>query len=152
MRTFKHLFTFAAFLAVVSAGAALHASEAMKAIVASYLQIHAALAADKTEGIAPAAKAIGAQAASMGPDGAPIVKAAKAVEGAADLKAARAAFGDLSDAVIAAAKAQGFKDVPDVKVAYCPMVRKSWLQKDETIRNPYYGSSMLTCGEFKEKS
>jgi hypothetical protein len=37
-----------------------------------------------------------------------------------------------------------------VKVAYCPMVRKSWLQKDGTISNPYYGSSMQTCGEFKK--
>ena len=25
-------------------------------------------------------------------------------------------------------------------VAYCPMVRKPWLQKDETIANPYYGT------------
>jgi hypothetical protein len=39
-----------------------------------------------------------------------------------------------------------------VKLAYCPMVRGSWLQKDETIRNPYYGKGMLTCGEFKDKA
>ena len=36
-----------------------------------------------------------------------------------------------------------------MKIAYCPMVRQSWLQKDEKIRNPYYGSTMLECGEFK---
>jgi hypothetical protein len=150
MRTLRHTFTLAACLMVVLAGGALQASDAMKAIVGSYLQIHAALADDKTEGVAAAAKAIGAQAAGMGTEGAPIVAAAKTLEKAGDIGAARVAFGNLSDAVIAAAKAEGFKDLPDVKVAYCPMVRKSWLQKDGTISNPYYGSSMQTCGEFKK--
>ena len=46
----------------------------------------------------------------------------------------------LSDAVVAAAKAEGWKDLGDVKLAYCPMVKQSWLQKDEKIRNPYYGT------------
>ena len=147
MRTVKYTFIVAAFL-VIPFAAGLQASDAMKAIVASYLEIHAALAADKIEGIVPAAKAIGAQAARMGAAGAPIVKTAAAVEKAPDLTTARALFGDLSDAVIAAAKAEGFKDLPDVKIAYCSMADKSWLQKDATIRNPYYGSSMLTCGEF----
>lgn len=149
MRTSKYLLAVAVILVVSSAGAVLCASESMKAIVASYLEIHAALAADKTEGTAPAAKAIAAEATRMGPAGANIMTAAKSLEQAADLKAARAAFGDLSDAVIAAAKLDGFKDLPDVKIAYCPMARKPWLQKDATIKNPYYGSSMLTCGEFK---
>ena len=30
------------------------------------------------------------------------------------------------------------------------MVKKHWLQTDKEIRNPYYGSSMLTCGTFKK--
>ena len=29
------------------------------------------------------------------------------------------------------------------------MLQKPWLQKGDTIANPYYGSSMLTCGNFK---
>ena len=37
-----------------------------------------------------------------------------------------------------------------VKLAYCPMVKASWLQKGDTIRNPYYGSAMLECGEFRK--
>jgi hypothetical protein len=36
-----------------------------------------------------------------------------------------------------------------VKVAYCPMVRKPWMQRAETIANPYYGTQMLTCGSFR---
>jgi hypothetical protein len=39
---------------------------------------------------------------------------------------------------------------PDgVRTAYCPMAKKSWLQKGDTLANPYYGTSMPTCGEFK---
>jgi hypothetical protein len=32
------------------------------------------------------------------------------------------------------------------------MIKKSWIQKDDAIKNPYYGSSMLTCGEIKKKT
>jgi hypothetical protein len=32
---------------------------------------------------------------------------------------------------------------------YCPMKKATWLTNDETIKNPYYGSSMLTCGKVK---
>ena len=35
-----------------------------------------------------------------------------------------------------------------VRVAYCPMVKKSWLQTGGEIANPYYGSGMLRCGSF----
>jgi hypothetical protein len=136
---------------VMAAGATLQASDAMKAVVASYLEIQGRLAVDKLEGVKPAAEAIGQQAARMGTEGMAIVKAAKAVADAVDLKAARASFGGLSDAVIAAGNAEGWKDLPDLRVAYCPMINKSWIQKDETIKNPYYGSAMLTCGEIKKK-
>ncbi len=33
----------------------------------------------------------------------------------------------------------------NVYVAYCPMAEASWLQKSTEIRNPYFGSKMLTC-------
>lgn len=136
-------------LGLAAAPAALHASEPLKAVVASYLEIHAQLAADRVDAITAPARAIAAKAAAMGEPGEPIVKAANALAEAPDVKAAREAFGALSDAVIAAGTAEGWKDVQPVKLAYCPMVKRSWLQKDEQIRNPYYGSQMLTCGEFK---
>ena len=136
------------FAAVVSTTAS--ASESTEAIVASYLQIHAALAADKTDGVKPAAQAIAKEAARMGAGGEAIVKAANAMESAGNLKAARAALGPLSDAVIAAAEADDWKDVAGVKIGFCPMVNKSWIQKDGKVNNPYYGSQMLTCGELKD--
>ena len=132
-------------------GLRLQASEAMKAIVASYLEAQNALVADKIDGVKAPARNIAAQAGKMGDAGREMAKSAAALEQAADLKAARDAFGPLSDAVIAAAKAEGWKDLDDVKIAYCPMVKRSWLQKEDQIRNPYYGASMLTCGEFRKK-
>jgi hypothetical protein len=137
---------------VTVTGVSLQASDAMKAIVGSYLEIQGRLAADKLDGIKPAAVAIGEQGTRMGTEGTAIVKAAKAIEDAADLKAAREAFGALSDAVIAAGTAEGWKDIPDLRVAYCPMIKKSWLQKDDAIKNPYYGASMSSCGEIKKKT
>lgn len=132
-----------------AAAAALRSSDAMKAIVDSYLEIHARLIADKIDGIQTPAAAIAKTAAAMGQGGAAIAKAAKAVEAAGDLKSAREAFGPLSEAVIAAAEAEGMKDL-GVKQAFCPMVKRPWLQKEDKVRNPYYGTTMLECGEIKK--
>ena len=150
MRIGRKLAVAVAGICVVLSGPTVQASDAMKAIVGSYLEIHARLATDKFDGIKGPAAALATRAEGLGEAGAGMAKAARTVGNAPDLKAARDAFGGLSDAVIAAAKAEGWKDLSDVKLAYCPMVQRSWLQKDEKISNPYYGSAMLTCGEFKK--
>jgi hypothetical protein len=36
----------------------------------------------------------------------------------------------------------------EVTVAYCPMVQKYWLQKGDTIQNPFYGKQMSDCGRI----
>jgi hypothetical protein len=42
---------------------------------------------------------------------------------------------------------------PDYAVAYCPMYKggAKWVQKKDTLANPYYGKSsdMATCGRFE---
>ena len=38
---------------------------------------------------------------------------------------------------------------PDLFVLHCPMAEADWLQLDRTVRNPYYGKSMLECGEVR---
>jgi membrane fusion protein, copper/silver efflux system len=91
--------------------------------------------------------AVAAESAKVGTPGEPAAKAARAVAEAEDIKAARAAFAPLSEAVIALVKAD--PSAHDVKLAYCSMAKASWLQKEEKIRNPYYGPSMLSCGEFR---
>lgn len=137
-------------LCLVAGAIRLDASDAMKAIVGSYLEVHSQLATDRLDGVKAPATALAKQAAALGEPGAAMAKAARLVADATDLKAAREAFGPLSEAVIASAKSEGWKDLGDVKLAFCPMVKRSWLQKDEKIRNPYYGSAMLECGEFKK--
>lgn len=136
--------------AYVLGSASLAASDALDAVVGPYLQIQAKLASDSIDGIKAPARQIAEHAPALGERGAAIAKAASAVEAAADLKTARDAFEPLSEAVVAAAKAEGWKGLDGVKLAYCPMVKASWLQKGDTIRNPYYGSAMLECGEFRK--
>ena len=63
-----------------------------------------------------------------------------------DLTKARAAFGLLSDAVIGYAREVG---LGELRLAFCPMARKSWIQEDGFISNPYHGSEMLDCGSFR---
>jgi hypothetical protein len=113
-----------------------------------YLQIQTALAGDSLDSAKAAAKTFTAQAGKLGPAFQKALSAAEAITAAADIKAARTAFGDLSDAVLT--MAGDGSGGAGVRVAYCPMVKKSWLQKGSEIANPYYGSQMLRCGEFKK--
>ena len=126
------------------------AGDPLTAMLDPYFRIHTALSDDKTDGVKDDALAIKVAATSLGEPGATIVVAADALSAAADLGAARAAFGTLSDAVVADSektKAAG----AGVQTMYCPMVSKQWLQKGEKVSNPYYGKAMLSCGEKKKK-
>lgn len=38
-------------------------------------------------------------------------------------------------------------EMSGLMVATCPMANARWIQKEGGIRNPYYGKSMLDCGE-----
>ena len=127
------------------------AAELPKALVEPYLQVQAALADDKVDGIAAQAKAMQAAASALGAEGGKIAAGAKKLETAKDITAARAAFGELSEAVVSYAE-KTKADLGAIQIAYCPMADKPWLQKDKEIRNPYYGASMLTCGSFKTKN
>lgn len=66
-----------------------------------------------------------------------------------DLKKQRDYFASLSSNMATVAKAFKLSDKP-VYVQYCPMQKATWLSTEKQIRNPYYGSAMLTCGEITE--
>lgn len=66
-----------------------------------------------------------------------------------DLKKQRDYFATLSSNMASVAKVTKLGNQP-VYVQYCPMKKASWLSSEKQIRNPYYGSSMLTCGEVTE--
>ena len=137
-------------IAVIAAALAALAVPASAAVAdglaVPYLHIQVALANDSTDGVSQAARTIAAEAAKMGEQAAAIGATATAVAEATDLQAARDAFGPLSDALIAYGREVGFGEL---RLAYCPMVDKEWLQATSEIRNPFYGSMMLTCGEFR---
>jgi membrane fusion protein, copper/silver efflux system len=132
---------------VVSASA--FASEFATGVVDPYLQIQSTLAADSTDGVGQQAATIASTAGRLGSEAAPIAAAARELQAADTLAASREAFAKLTDAVTRYAKATG--TTMGVRLTYCPMEKKHWLQRDETIANPYAGKKMLKCGEFKDK-
>lgn len=114
----------------------------------AYLKVHAGLAGDQLSDAVADAKVVAAEAAKVGDEAANVRAAAEKLAGAQKLDAARDAFGQLSEALIKLAG--GKAPSADVKIASCPMVKKSWVQKGDKIQNPYYGKSMLSCGDFKK--
>jgi hypothetical protein len=136
--------------AAVMLAAVVAAADLPAALIDPYLQVQVALSADQFEGVAKHGVAIEKAASSLGADAAAIVAGAKKLAAAQDIAAARTAFGEISSALTEYAEKTTSGFGPDVRVAYCPMVNKPWLTKDKTIRNPYYGASMLTCGSFKK--
>jgi membrane fusion protein, copper/silver efflux system len=125
------------------------AADLPSALVDPYLRVQVALAGDRFDSIAAQAKAIESAAAGLGQGAEKMVEAAKKLGAAPDIAAARTEFGELSAALVAYAEATNSTFGKGVRLAYCPMVNKSWLQKAKEIRNPYYGAAMLTCGSFK---
>lgn len=81
-------------------------------------------------------------------------KAASGIQGAADIAWARGKFDRLSAAMIELAQRfrAGFSQ--ELYLMHCPMafdnVGADWLQRQEQLANPYFGASMLRCGETRE--
>ncbi|MGV3685085.1 MAG: DUF3347 domain-containing protein [Daejeonella sp.] len=78
-----------------------------------------------------------------------LVKDASNIAKTKDLKKQREYFSAFSENMFALAKSTKLSSEP-VYQAYCPMVKASWLSSASAIKNPYYGSSMLTCGKVVE--
>ena len=132
--------------------------ETMKKITVEYLKIKNTLANDKTENVQDNAKAILILAKKLNADNLKgehkdhfmelpnkISSAAKDLSKAKKIKSMRKAFNALSKPMAMWAtmvKPNG------INVAYCSMAPGSWLQTGKEIRNPYYGASMLKCGEI----
>lgn len=76
--------------------------------------------------------------------GAALTQDASNISKSKDVKKQRAYFSDFSNHMFALAKTTKLSDGPVYK-AYCPMKKASWLSSTTTIKNPYFGSTMLTC-------
>ncbi|MHC4251091.1 MAG: efflux RND transporter periplasmic adaptor subunit [Planctomycetota bacterium] len=79
---------------------------------------------------------------------------AQKVARSSDFASAREAFSPLSDAVIRVAKIFGMSDAQELHVYRCTMALDgrgaNWLSGRKEVRNPYYGASMLKCGDLVE--
>jgi uncharacterized protein (DUF885 family) len=63
-----------------------------------------------------------------------------------DIAHQREHFANFSANIFTLAKAVRLTTQP-VYEQYCPMKKSYWLSNESAIKNPYYGSSMLTCGK-----
>lgn len=77
-----------------------------------------------------------------------LLKEVNQIAGSKDIKAQRAAFTDLSNAMMILAKTEKLSTQPVYKL-YCPMKKSYWLSNEKVVKNPYYGASMLTCGKVE---
>lgn len=77
-------------------------------------------------------------------------KDATVISEARNITTQRETFSNLSDNMIALTKQFKLSD-KSVYVQYCPMADASWLSNEKQIANPYYGSSMLSCGSVKSE-
>lgn len=124
-------------------------------MLAAYERARAILAADKTSGLATAAaeieQAATAASTTADADGAEHLKmlasAAKGLGTAADLPAARLAFGEVSRHVVAILGADHVL-AEGKHVFECPMAPgyQKWVQPTAKLENPYMGQRMSSCG------
>jgi membrane fusion protein, copper/silver efflux system len=134
---------------IQSAAAPAPGGEMPRTIVDPYLKIQAALADDSLDGVKANAGNIATAAASLGAPAMKIDTTALQLASATELDDARAKFGALSEAIDTYMTGLKLKAPEGVRVAFCPMAQKPWLQEGSTISNPYYGKSMPTCGSFR---
>jgi copper chaperone CopZ len=73
---------------------------------------------------------------------------AKSISATKDIKKQRESFKSLSKNTYELIKVSKLSE--PVYYEYCPMADASWLSKENTIKNPYYGSQMLSCGKVVE--
>jgi hypothetical protein len=128
----------------------------MTPILTEYLVIEHALAADRLDGVKPAARAIVAATAHLKPvrsghgdvvryGSLPrnIAQDARSLAAAKDLTSARTAFLALGKHLVVwviTAHPRG------ARVLYCPMVKATWVENGKGVHNPYLGRAHEHCG------
>lgn len=111
----------------------------------------AALAADDLAGYQKALPTMSAAVHQSGSIHLTLLPLAEKLVPGPDIKTARRAFEPFSTAVADAAKAAGLHTSGVVRIFQCPMTpvlgTGRWLQTTADLRNPFFGSAMLTCGD-----
>jgi hypothetical protein len=73
---------------------------------------------------------------------------AKSISETQDIKKQREFFKLLSKNMYELIKVS--KSAEPIYYQYCPMQDANWLSKENAVKNPYYGSQMLSCGKTVE--
>ncbi len=79
-----------------------------------------------------------------------LLKAVQKMVKATDIEKQRSAFADVSIIMWKFVK-NNSEIKEDVYYQYCPMKKTYWISTEAAIKNPYYGSKMLTCGSVSDK-
>jgi membrane fusion protein, copper/silver efflux system len=139
----------------------------LRPVIDAYLEVQRALAADDLPGAKLAAGALAKSAATITiarpaeakeawpPLASELRMHAEHVAQATSLEIARGAFEASSARVTTLLRRFGNPLERPLQVAFCPMAAgggASWVQDGTEIQNPYFGQSMLSCGEFREKA
>lgn len=121
-----------------------------KPVFENYLAAQASLASDSLAAISSSASALALAVREDTAKSFPaeVATQAEALSKAKDLAAVRKAFQPLSESLIRYAKS-GNIPAGTLYEVYCPMAKAGWLQADKTVRNPYFGQSMLSCGQIR---
>lgn len=72
----------------------------------------------------------------------------KSISETQDIKKQRDFFKSLSKNIYELIKVS--KPTEAIYYQYCPMQDANWLSKENAVKNPYYGSQMLSCGKTVE--
>ncbi|MGD9895932.1 MAG: metal transporter [Candidatus Methylacidiphilaceae bacterium] len=124
---------------------------ALDAVMPSYLAMGKALADDSLKGLGPQATTMKGLVEREGSGFFPkeISADLDRLAKANDLDSARLAYKDVSDRLITLFR-EHHVQTGHYFVCTCPMAQASWIQTDKEIKNPYYGSAMLLCGDVTE--
>jgi hypothetical protein len=77
-----------------------------------------------------------------------LIAEAGSIAASRDLRKQRTSFQSVSDAIILLVRVS--KVQQPAYIAYCPMKKAYWISEEKGIKNPYYGTGMLTCGKVTE--
>ena len=142
--------------------------EQIRTVVEKYLSLQEALAGDDTDRAVRAAKSATETLSKVQMSllnekphkvwmdrSTKMSKALDVIQNAAEIDAARKAFETLSNELIVVVGQFGIPETQQLYRIHCPMAFDNkgadWLRADKEIRNPYFGASMLKCGEVIEE-
>ena len=120
-------------------------------LIIGYMDIKDALVKSDSKTATTAILALQAlvQSEATFPEKTALLDALKPISKTNDLEKQRTAFADLSTTLWKVVQRVGKTD-KTVYYQYCPMKKAYWLSLEKKKKNPYYGSSMLTCGKIAE--